>query len=72
MPLDFFVWLLRGGGRNILVDTGFNAQSAASRGRVITRCPIEALRVFGLAPEDITDQTAHLLEEAVQVVDPTP
>ncbi|GAA4401867.1 N-acyl homoserine lactonase family protein [Quisquiliibacterium transsilvanicum] len=55
MPLDFFVWLLRGGGRNILVDTGFNAQSAASRGRVLTRCPIESLRVFGLAPEDISD-----------------
>ena len=55
MPLDFFVWLLRGGGRNILVDTGFNARSAASRGRVLTRCPIEALRVFGLEPGDVTD-----------------
>jgi glyoxylase-like metal-dependent hydrolase (beta-lactamase superfamily II) len=55
MPLDFYVWLLRGGGRNVLVDTGFNARSAAARGRVLTRCPIEALRVLGVAPEDVTD-----------------
>lgn len=55
MPLDFFVWLLRCGDRCILVDTGFNAQSAASRDRVLTRCPIEALRVLGVAPEAITD-----------------
>src|SRR5215470_13488789 len=24
--LDYFVWLIRGGGRDILVDTGFNAE----------------------------------------------
>jgi glyoxylase-like metal-dependent hydrolase (beta-lactamase superfamily II) len=26
--LDYFVWLIRGGGRDILVDTGFNAAEA--------------------------------------------
>ena len=26
--LDYFVWLIRGGGRDILVDTGFNAEEA--------------------------------------------
>ena len=26
--LDYFVWLVRGGGRDILVDTGFNAVEA--------------------------------------------
>ncbi len=26
--LDYFVWLIRGGGRDILVDTGFNAVEA--------------------------------------------
>jgi hypothetical protein len=25
MPLDYFVWLIRGQGRDIVVDTGFNA-----------------------------------------------
>ena len=28
--LDYFVWLIRGGGRDILVDTGFNAEEAAA------------------------------------------
>lgn len=55
MPLDFYVWLLRSGERSILVDTGFNAQSAAARGRVLSRCPIEALRVLGVDPDQVTD-----------------
>ena len=25
MPLDYFVWLIRGQGREIVVDSGFNA-----------------------------------------------
>ena len=29
--LDYFVWLIRGGGRDILVDTGFNAEEASLR-----------------------------------------
>jgi hypothetical protein len=29
--LDYFVWLIRGGGRDILVDTGFNAAEAKAR-----------------------------------------
>ena len=33
MPLDYFVWLIRGGGREIVVDTGFSAAMAAKRGR---------------------------------------
>lgn len=55
MPLDFFVWLLRSRERCILVDTGFNAQSAAQRGRVLTRCPIESLQVLGVSAESVTD-----------------
>jgi len=55
MPLDFFVWLLKGPGRNILVDTGFGAESAAERGRNLECCPVETLRVLGVAPEQIGD-----------------
>ena len=29
--LDYFVWLIRGAGRDILVDTGFNAEEARLR-----------------------------------------
>ena len=47
MPLDYFVWLLRGNGRDLLVDTGFSAAAAARRGREHLRCPTEGLRLLG-------------------------
>jgi glyoxylase-like metal-dependent hydrolase (beta-lactamase superfamily II) len=43
MPLDFFVWLIRGDGREIVVDTGFSAATAARRQRDHLRCPTEGL-----------------------------
>lgn len=55
MPMDYFVWLIRDGQRNILVDTGFNARQAQERGRTLLRCPIVSLGLLGLAPEDIQD-----------------
>lgn len=55
MPLDFFVWLLKGPDRNILIDTGFGAESAQERQRNLECCPIETLRVLGVRPEDIGD-----------------
>ena len=52
-PIFYYVWLIQGEGRNIMVDTGFTAERAAKRGRTLERCPSEGLKVFGLAPEDI-------------------
>ena len=49
--MDYFVWFLRSGKETILVDTGFNAQSAAQRKRTFLRCPIESLKVAGIALE---------------------
>jgi glyoxylase-like metal-dependent hydrolase (beta-lactamase superfamily II) len=46
MPLDYFVWLIRGNGREIVVDTGFSAAMAAKRKRDHLRCPTEALRAL--------------------------
>ncbi|MGY2934907.1 hypothetical protein ACVWZ6_004509 [Bradyrhizobium sp. GM6.1] len=28
MPMDYFVWLVRGGGRIFVTDIGFNAEVA--------------------------------------------
>src|ERR1044072_7375561 len=53
--LDYFVWLIRGHGRTILVDTGFNADEAAVRGRKLTLNPVDALGGFGVKAEDIRD-----------------
>jgi len=55
MPMDFFVWLLRAPGHVVLVDTGFNAATAARRRRELMRCPIEALQALGVRPEDVDD-----------------
>ncbi|AZW11452.1 MBL fold hydrolase [Bordetella bronchiseptica] len=55
MPLDYYVWLLKSPARTILVDTGFNPPEAAARNREQSRCPIEALRLLDVAPDDIDD-----------------
>lgn len=55
MPMDFFVWLLRSPERIVLVDTGFNAQTAATRQRALIRCPIDALSDVGVRGDEIQD-----------------
>ncbi|WP_299655417.1 N-acyl homoserine lactonase family protein [uncultured Tateyamaria sp.] len=54
-PIDFYMWLIRGQGRAILVDTGFDAAEGQARGRPIRIDPGEALKPFGLQPEDVTE-----------------
>ncbi|WP_299705393.1 N-acyl homoserine lactonase family protein [uncultured Tateyamaria sp.] len=54
-PIDFYMWLIRGEGRVILVDTGFDAAEGQARGRPIRLDPGEALKPFGLNPEDVTE-----------------
>src|SRR5947207_5193951 len=53
--LDYFVWLIRGHGRDILVDTGFNAEEARLRARKLTLNPVDALDRFGVKAETIRD-----------------
>ena len=53
--LDYFVWLIRGGGRDILVDTGFNAEEARLRARKLTLNPVDALDALRRQADDIKD-----------------
>jgi glyoxylase-like metal-dependent hydrolase (beta-lactamase superfamily II) len=55
MPLDYFVWLVRGQGREVLVDTGFSAAMAAKRGRQHLRCPTQGLRLLGVNSSELRD-----------------
>ena len=56
MPLDYFVWLLRGpDGREIVVDTGFDEALAEKRGRKINRPVGAALRAMGTNPDTVAD-----------------
>jgi glyoxylase-like metal-dependent hydrolase (beta-lactamase superfamily II) len=55
MPLDYFVWLIRGDGRDIVVDTGFSRAMAIKRGRDHLRCPSEGLRLLGVDASRVQD-----------------
>jgi glyoxylase-like metal-dependent hydrolase (beta-lactamase superfamily II) len=55
MPLDYFVWLIRGEGREIVVDTGFSAAMATKRGRDHIRCPTQALKMVGCDAATVKD-----------------
>ena len=55
MPMDYFIWVIRGAGRTIVVDTGFNREAAAQRKREFLRCPIESLRQLGIEPQAVAD-----------------
>ena len=55
MPLDYFVWLIRGAGREIVIDSGFNAAMARKRERQLIRCPTEGLRLLGCDANTVRD-----------------
>jgi len=56
MPLDYYVWLLRGpDGREVVVDTGFDAATGARRGREIMRPVGECLAAMGTSAGAIRD-----------------
>ncbi|MBI3375817.1 MAG: N-acyl homoserine lactonase family protein [Betaproteobacteria bacterium] len=55
MPLDYFVWLIRGAGREIVVDSGFNAATAKKRERQLIRCPTDGLRLLGCDAKAVRD-----------------
>ena len=55
MPLDYFVWLVTGGGRSFVVDTGFDRTMAAKRGRHITRSIDDGLKALGVDPAAVED-----------------
>lgn len=55
-PLAFTVWLLRGGGRTIMVDGGFYRDKFVSRWKPDEfERPSEAVVEAGVRPEEITD-----------------
>lgn len=55
MPLDFYIWVIRGDGRLIVVDTAFSEHSGARRNRRLLVTPSNALKAMGHAPGDVKD-----------------
>ena len=55
MPLDYYVWVIKGDAHTIVVDTGFDASQAASRGRTLIRPVAEGLAAIDVDPSAVTD-----------------
>ena len=55
MPMDYFVWVAKGGGRVFVIDTGFNAEVSERRKRTFLRCPVESLGLLGIDPNAVED-----------------
>ncbi len=55
MPMDYFVWAAIGREHRFVIDTGFNAATAAKRGRDFLRCPAESLSLVGLSAATVED-----------------
>lgn len=55
MPMDYFVWLVRGKDGDIVVDTGFNAAMAAKRGRQLSLPVEQGLRLMGVEVAAVKD-----------------
>jgi glyoxylase-like metal-dependent hydrolase (beta-lactamase superfamily II) len=56
LDIAMVVWLVRGGGHNILVDSGFYREKFLRQWKPVYFVkPSEAIAAFGLKPEDITD-----------------
>ena len=48
MSMDYFVWAAVSEEHTVVVDSGFNAEVAAKRGREYLRCPTKGLREIGV------------------------
>lgn len=55
MPMDYYVWVIRGSGRVVVVDCGFTAEVAARRGRALLRCPVASLSLLGVDAAVVPD-----------------
>ena len=53
MPLDYYVWVIRGARESFLLDLGFTAETAARRAREFLRCPIDSLKLLDIDAADI-------------------
>ena len=52
----YIIWLIRGGGRNILFDSGFHRERYFREWKITDYLrPDEALRLAGVRPEEVTD-----------------
>jgi glyoxylase-like metal-dependent hydrolase (beta-lactamase superfamily II) len=55
MPLDYFVWAIKGPDRAFVFDTGFDEPMGRKRGRQFLRSPSVGLEAVGVDPAQVKD-----------------
>lgn len=55
MPLDYYIWVIRGNGRVVVVDTGFGEAAARERGRELIHDPVSLLARAGVDAASVAD-----------------
>ena len=55
MPLDYFVWAIKGGGKVWALDTGFDAAMARQRKREFLHDPAQGLKAIGIDAASVED-----------------
>jgi len=55
MPIDYYVWAIKGTDRTFVVDLGFDGREAEARQRSLLRCPTEGLRAVGVEAGTVHD-----------------
>ncbi|MEC9343316.1 MAG: N-acyl homoserine lactonase family protein [Pseudomonadota bacterium] len=55
MPLDYYIWVIRGHGRLVVVDTGFGRDAAQERGRVLLHEPADLLAAVNVDAARVRD-----------------
>ena len=55
MPLDYFVWAIKGTNGTFVLDTGFDEARGRKRGRQFLRSPAVGLKAIGVEPDDVRD-----------------
>jgi glyoxylase-like metal-dependent hydrolase (beta-lactamase superfamily II) len=55
MPLDYFVWAIKGPDSTFILDTGFDAAMGAKRQRQMLQSPAVGLKAIGVEPDQVKD-----------------
>src|SRR6202035_2501305 len=56
VDVDFVVWLIRGGGHNVLFDSGFYRERWFKQWKITDYLrPDEAVKLAGVKPDEVTD-----------------
>ena len=73
MPMDYFVWAIKGKERSFVLDCGFTEAVAKRRKRDWLRCPADSLRLVGMDPNTVQDLVlSHLHYDHVGTFDKFP